>query len=321
MFVMAALLLITSSASAYDVRAMTLGNAPYWKDAGDVNIWYGEIANYGDMVWINFDDALDGSELNLAKNEDSFGTYFLSIGSDDGEKVGLGYGYSLDAATIGLFFQLYEKVDMDVDPDLEASKYDFGAGIDYDMGDTNVDFTFMFGKTGDDSDMSFGVRAFYPWKDGVELVPAFSYAKYASGSDDVDDITNIFFGLGFGYTVNDDNTLILGFEYDSWKVYNPMTHAFGNDVEYTEMPAFYVGMEHDVNDWLTVRSSGEKVWGSDQDDNNNFDFMFTFGFGIHLGDFDLDVAYHESQLFDTFNWFMGGPDGLGVYALQIKYYF
>ena len=311
MFVMAALLLITSSASAYDVRAMTLGNVPYWKDAGDVNTWYGEIANYGDMVWINFDGVLDGSELNLAKNEDTFGTYFLSIGSDAGEKVGLGYGYALDVATLGLFFQMYENNAAD------ESVFDFGAGLDYDMGDTNVDFTFLYHKSGDDNTMSFGTRAFYPWKDGVELIPAFMFETASFGDDSA---TGMGFGLGFAYTVNDDNTLILGFDYKK----DSVTIA-DVDTDETTMPGFYVGMEHDVNDWLTLRTSGYKAWFEEvvgsADPINTYPFMFTFGFGIHLGDFDLDVAYDESQLFDTFNWFMGGPDGLGVYALQIKYYF
>lgn len=310
MFVMAALLLMTSSAFAYDVRYETLGGVPYWKDAGDVNMWYGEIANYGDMVWMNF-DGFFGNELNLAKNEDTFGTYFLSIGGDVGEKVGLGYGYSLDVVTLGFFFQMYENNADD------KSVYDFGAGLDYDMDETNIDFSFMYGKSGDDSDMGFGVRAFYPWKDGVEVIPAFMYESASFGDNEA---SGMAFGLGFAYTVNDDNTLILGFDY----MKETATIA-SVDYEDTVMPGFYLGMEHDVNDWLTVRASGYKAWlediDGDADPVETFPFTFTFGFGIHLGDFDLDVMYDESQIFDTFNWFMGGPDGLGVTALQIKYYF
>jgi hypothetical protein len=33
------------------------------------------------------------------------------------------------------------------------------------------------------------------------------------------------------------------------------------------------------------------------------------------------VAYDESTIFDSFNWFMGGDADLGVTALQIKYFF
>jgi len=308
MFVMAALLLITSSASAYDVRSTTLGGVPYWEDAGDVNTWFGEIANYGDMIWINF-AGLDGNEFNLAKNEDTFGTYFLSIGGDAGEKVGLGYGYSLDVVTLGFFFQMFEGVG----DDGEDSKYDFGAGLDYDMGDTNIDFTFMMGKEGDDGDMGFGARAFYPWKDGVELIPAFGYESATDGDDDAN---AMFMGLGFAYTVNDDNSLILGFDYMK------ETENIGDD-EFTDttMPGFYVGLETDVNDWLTLRTSGKKSWIKDQDDAEEYPFAFMFGFGVHLGDFDLDFAFDETRILDTFNWFLGGPDGHGVYAVQIKYYF
>lgn len=327
MFVMGVLLLMSSTAFANDVRMMTLGDVPYWKDAGDVDTWFGDIANYGDIVWINF-MGLNANEFNLTKTEDTFGTYFISIGGDAypymnaggddlfySEKVALGYGYALEAATIGVYFQMYESMDLDDDPaDFEASVYDFGAGVDYDLGDaTNVDFTFMYGKMGDDSDMGFGVRAFYNWKDGVELIPAFMYNSISMGDDSAN---GMMFGLGFAYTVNEDNSLILGFDYmkTTWTI---------SDVEtsWTTMPGFYLGLEHDVNDWLTVRTSGKKDWVKDQDDNESYPFDFTFGFGIHLGDFDLDVAYDESQIFDTFNWFMGGPDGLGVYALQIKYYF
>ena len=309
MFVMGVLLLMSSSAFAYDVRMMTLGGAPYWKDAGDVNVWYGEIANYSDMVWVNF-AGFTGNEFNLTKSEDSFGTYFLSIGGDVGEKVGLGYGYDLEMVTVGVFFQMYENNADD------ESVYDFGAGLDYDMGDaTNIDFTFLMGKDGDDSSMGFDARAFYAWKDGVDLIPAFMYSK-----DTVADIeaTMMMFGLGFAYTVNEDNSLILGFEYDK------VTTADG-DIETTSMPGFYVGLEHDVSDWLTLRTSGYKFWNTlavtGADDVESFPFFFTFGFGIHLGDFDLDVAYDESTIFDSFNWFMGGDADLGVTALQIKYFF
>ncbi|MDP6419089.1 MAG: hypothetical protein QGG80_06460, partial [Candidatus Krumholzibacteria bacterium] len=57
MIVTGALLLMVFSASAEDVRSFTLGGAPYWKDAGDVDMWYGEIANYSDMAWVNLDGA------------------------------------------------------------------------------------------------------------------------------------------------------------------------------------------------------------------------------------------------------------------------
>lgn len=313
MFVTGILLLMSSSAYAFDVRSQTLGGVPYWKDAGDVNTWYGEIVNYGDMVWMNFNGYPNTlSELNLAKNEDTFGTYFISIGNDmDGgvdEKVGLGYGYALDAVTLGFFFQMYANNAAD------ESKYDFGAGAGYDLGDaTSADFTFMYGKDGDDSDMGFGARAFYTWKDGVDLVPAFMYNNASIGDDSY---TYMMFGLGFAYTVNEDNTLILGFDY----VKNSQTIS-DVDTDQTVMPGFYVGMEHDLNDWLTVRASGRKAWVKDQDDNESFPFMPTFGFGIHLGDFDLDVAYDSDKLFEGFNWFMGGTRVLPVTALQVKYYF
>lgn len=313
---LAALLLMIGSAGANDVRMMTLGGAPYWKDAGDVDMWYGEIANYSDMVWFNFDMGQNntfGSGIQLAKSEDTFGTYFLGICDNAGmapSKVTLGYGYALEMVTLGVYYEMWDGGE-------EDTYYDLGFGMNYDLGDaTNIDAAFMMGSYGEDnSAMNFGVRAFYDWKDGVTLVPVFGFGSTTVGDDEY---TDMMFGLGFAYEVNDDNSLIVGFDYGKYS-----ETVSDVDWEETTLPGFYIGLEHDVNDWLTVRAAGTKCWNKDDSDPvvEDYPFMFDFGFGFHVGDFDLDVAYDESRLFDGFNWFLGGDQNLPVYALQAKYYF
>ena len=318
--VLAAMLLMVGSAGANDVRMATLGGAPYWQDSGDVDMWYGEIANYSDMVWFGFDGGLNGSKISLTKSEDTFGTYFLSI-SDNADplvpsKVALGYGYALEMATLGVYYEMWDGGEDDTFSDM-------GFGIDYDLGDaTNIDAAFFMGSYGDDSAMGFGVRAFYAWKDGVTLVPAFGYSTSTDADDvtgDVDE-TDMMFGVGFAYEVNDDNSLIVGFDYGKYTYVDDDADV---DYELTTMPGFYIGLEHDVNDWLTVRAAGTKGWSKDNSDPEieSYPFLFTFGFGFHIGDFDLDISYDESDLFDGFNWFVGGDEDLPVLAMQAKYYF
>ncbi|MDP6669782.1 MAG: hypothetical protein QF492_07750 [Candidatus Krumholzibacteria bacterium] len=308
MIVTGALLLMVFSASATDVRSATLGGAPYWKDAGDVDSWYGEIANYSDMAWVNF-DALDGdgdpdaTSLAMTKSEEGWGSFYLGIGNGAADKLTIGYGYGLEMATIGFVYDMYDAGD--------DSKFDFGFGIDYDMGDTNVDLAFDYGKDVDASSMGFAFRAFYAWRDGVTAVPVFAYGTTDDGADYT--TTGMYFGLGFDYAINEDNSLVLGGNYSNW--------SDSDDASSTTMPGFYAGIEHDLYDWLTVRCAGTKSWDKDQDDTASYPFGFVFGMGLHVGDFDLDVAYREGALFDAFNWMLGGPGELGVYAVQMKYYF
>ena len=53
--------------------------------------------------------------------------------------------------------------------------------------------------------------------------------------------------LAESYEVNDDNSLVVGFDYGKYS-----ETVSDVDWEQTTMPGFYVGLEHDINDWLTA---------------------------------------------------------------------
>lgn len=309
-------------------------HANFWEDSNDINMWVGDLVNYADMVTITLDD---GSQyIGLNKSLEGYGVFHLGLSQmgsmyydaidEYGEmnNITIGYGYELEMMNIGVMLNRVSWAYGVEDGDVKETWHTFGFGVDYMWNeDVNVDAAFMYSKGSsedldddtedlDASEMGFGVRAFYPWQEGLTLVPVFLFDSYDDGEDYTESFLGL--GLGFNWAINDGNDLMLGL---SWQKYTEEYDPEGDDYDYkyteTMFPGLGVAVEHEFFDWLTARVGTSKSWVKDEDDEDNYlmtyPWRFELGAGIALGDWQVDLGLNTDWLYNIGYWVHGANDG------------
>jgi hypothetical protein len=342
----ALLMLVSSAAMAFDgfpnpVRNYTLAggdsfNSNFIMDSNDAYSWFGRIYQNADHVRVTFNPWNEGGQgqaLGFIKSEETYGAYMLHLQegsySDkqlDGEynHFTLGYGYPFESFDLGVVYNRQGASQTVSDVETSESYNAFGAGITYDMDDeTQFDamFAFVTGSIDDGVDgnddpestgMNFGVRAFKVWREDLTVIPVFLFNTWEDKQGDASDKTTMFgAGLGFDYTINEDNDLYLFANFQSMKE----TLDDGTDsMEYktTALPGVGAAVEHEFTDMFTVRMGATKNWeksevpsGDETDEYKSYPWMFTFGMGVAMGDWTIDLDLNQSWLYSAGYWFHG----------------
>ncbi len=279
------------------------------------------------------------------------------------------YGYAMEGLSFGL--QLTRADDSYKYEDGITEEYSYAyttisAGVRFDVGDnayTDINFDLgmgsvtadptMWGEITEDGNMVYGLKArmFYEWNETITWVPYFGYSAYDFSFKADDDTYNdnywgdkgtmMEFGLGANITVNEDNLIL--FAIDPFKHYKrePSAIPEGVDGDFTStvtiMPAFTLGLESDVKDWLTFRMGGvqqfikveekgfiEDADGTSTDTFSEFDYYM--GLGFHVGDWDIDCVLNNATPFRLGYWLTGmgqdeSDDEVAVWMLSAKYHF
>lgn len=179
--------------------------------------------------------------------------------------------------------------------------------------------------------MALRARMFYEWTDVITWVPYFNYKggtlSYKSsesgyyGDEDCWGLKGfqLDFGLAANINVNDDNLLIVGIE--PYGLYKGEPAECGSDAGSEEMsmtifPAFILGLESDVKDWLTFRVGCSKAllktkgtYSGEGDSYEQYEtwapFEWQLGLGFHVGDFDIDLLVNKEAPFSMGYWMTG----------------
>ncbi len=347
----------------FSVRLETLaGGQPlmyhFWTDSEEVYEYPGSLPLYSDMVTWSFrssgyyGESSDAHSFSLAKSEEGYGTYFVGLHrgytlpdrQTDGEwnNTTFGYGYPMESMNLGVIYNRQGGSEKTGDTELSETWNYLALGVDYDLNDeTNVDASFIYrsgkaddGDSGTDdmevSGMGFMGRAAYAWKDDVAVVPiaGFMTGEEKEGSDS-EKWTAMYAGLGFGYTVNEDNVVAFGAAYASEKT-SWTGQADGDEESTTIMPGFYMATEHEFTDWLTLRGGATKVWSTSKDtpaegdasEAKIYPFGFSLGAGIAMGDWAIDLGLNTGWLYNFGYWLHGNSSSSGpISMLQVKLFF
>ncbi|MBN2170163.1 MAG: hypothetical protein JW819_02440 [Candidatus Krumholzibacteriota bacterium] len=341
----------------YNVRLTTLSGGDdfatnYWNDSGHVTMWFGELGNYTDMLTIGFDPEDEINAISLNKSEKTFGAYYIALQEgmydymgdyDEYNHFTLGYSYALENMKLGVLYNRQNMSETDGDDEVKDSYNSFGLGLDYDFSDeVNIDATFAYSSyswtykvapadtTGDGNGLMFGARAFWAYQDDITLVPVFIFrtAEWQEGYKD----TDFALGLGFDYTVNDNNHIILGAKFAQAKSEEP----YLTDETWTEttttMPGFSVAVEHEFFDWLELRAGASKNFSNykveystdtpDDTEDMCYAFNYSFGAGIQVGDWAIDLELNPEALYQMGYWLHGYEDGEEpIWAIQASLFF
>ncbi|MCB1164123.1 MAG: hypothetical protein H6694_03155 [Candidatus Latescibacteria bacterium] len=338
------LMLVSSAAMAFEgfpnpVRSYTLTggdafNANFISDSNDAYTWFGRIYRNADHVRVTWWPSSTAQGLGLIKSEESYGAYMLHLQegsfydkqlSGEYNHFTLGYGYAFENFDLGVVYNR-QGTSQEVGGTKMSETYNaFGAGITYDMDDeTQIDATFAFvtGKTDDGVDgnddpestgMNFGARAFKAWREDLTIVPVFVFNTWKDKLGDAEDKTTMFgAGLGFDYTINEDNDLYVFASFQNSKE----TLDDGTDTaEYkmTALPGIGAAVEHEFTDMFTVRMGATKNWEKYEepgtpdgtDTYHSYPWMFTMGMGIAMGDWVIDLELNQTWLYSAGYWFHG----------------
>lgn len=347
--VLGALLVMCSAltAQAYldypgGVRLMTLAGGSglgmhVWNDSEEVFEYPGSLPTYANMFTWSFSPGNDGYSFTLNKGEETFGNYFIGLhrgdmGAAEWNNVTLGYGYSLEAADIGIIYNRQGISATTGGTETSESWNHIGLGANMEISDSSdLDLAFYFRSTSADDGTTetdgsgFGLmgRMFYAWTDDVTVIPVigWSSAEYVEGVTD----TDIMVGVAFAYVVNESNDVVFGLSYASNKLEDTNVDP---DTENTvkDLPAWYLGAEHEFTDWFTVRGGASKAWRTTEmdsdNDQNSAPFDFTLGAGIAMGDWQLDLYLEQSTLYNWGYWFHGNrASSAPVAGIQAKLFF
>jgi hypothetical protein len=289
-------------------------------------------------------------------------------------KFALMWGYQMEGASFGIGFMHAQNQwkSTDTSPEYTSDeKYAYtklNAGVRFDVGDAaymDVAFDLAVASVTDDytsgtdtekieadKNKAYGIRArmFYEWQEYFTWVPYFSYDAFDFNlkSSDADweyygDKANrLMFGLGSNITVNEDNLVIFAVDIYDYVNRKPSQNPEGESYEmkFVTFPRFYLGLESDINDWLTFRAGGmhELVkFESDcktSDTNSETDkytwanFDMYLGLGFHVGDFDIDCVLNPEVPLRMGYWLTGYQDccgdyesGYGILMVSAKYSF
>jgi hypothetical protein len=193
------------------------------------------------------------------------------------------------------------------------------------------------------SGMAFGFngRMFYGEKTKIVPVVNFRFGSAkadmdaTSGSPDVDySLMNLGLGVGLNHQIDENNLLVLGLEVfglSSEKA--DIDSGNTNTTTITTMPGLYMGLESQINSWLTGRVGAAQVFQttktkveppspgvSTESSDHTSDYKVYFGLGIHFGDFLLDAAVNEGLFFDGPN-FVSGQNNAMANKLSLTYKF
>jgi hypothetical protein len=328
------------------VRLNTLGGgdtfgSAFWDDSEQIYSWPGELSNYADMATFSFVPGGPGNGFSLNKDEETFGNYFVglqrgSIGDleesdQESNNFTLGYGYPMEGLNLGILYNRQSVSYKDTE-ETSWSANQIGAGIDFDLNeDTNIDAAFNFimlnGKdAGDDQKLgnsfSIAARMMYGMRDNLKLVPvvAFMSEEYTK------DMPNTFFGagLGFAYTINDDNTLVFGVDFQRYQQEDNVSDP-NTKITATTLPGAILSVEHEFNDWIEARVGASKAWDKiDYGDNEEttFPFVFNLGAGLNVGDWTIDLMLNEASFYNFGYWLHGNPSYVApIAAIQAKLFF
>lgn len=265
------------------------------------------------------------------------------------------WALAFETIDIGVRFERADEgsyYDMDGEKDEDHISYTtFGLGLRWDISDaTYMDVAFDYTTVGytykdmgsdetieadSKSIMAFRARMFYEWTDVITWVPYFSYKggslslkSSESGYYDDDECWGLKgyeldFGIAANLNVNDDNLIIVAMEPYGVAKGEPAecgSDAGSGDVSQTIFPAFALGLESDVKDWLTFRigcskallkyeetyeaegtkSEGSYTWAP---------FAWQLGLGFHVGDFDIDLLVNKEAPFSMGYWMTGIQPG------------
>ena len=223
--------------------------------------------------------------------------------------------------------------DTAADAKASASFMTVGAGFSWTNNDKMVfDASATFGSAGGeqtvganktewDSSTAFDIaaRLFYDWKDNVTVVPVAEYSQSdyslknsaaAIAEPNGDKRTDFLIGVGLNMDVNQDNMLVLAFEFmnDKWEASNSAA-----DSTYTTkyMPTVRLALETQVTSWLTTRlgaakylvtvesegATGDKTKATQGTPGfpgsttpNGFDWFLGCGFNVAEWTIDLELA-------------------------------
>lgn len=335
------------------VRVYTLSggdsfNSNFILDSNDAYSWFGRIYRNADHLRVTWEPRGEAQGLGFIKSEQTYGAYMLHLQSGnttfdrqlEGEfnHFTLGYGYAFESFDIGLVYNR-QGASADIDEggaraEVSETYNAFGAGITYDMSDqTAFDFSFMF-VTGSEDDgvaedpeddfettgFGVGARAFYAWREDVTLIPVFTFNSYTDSYSDIDDEnkgTAFAAGLGFDYTINEDNDLYLFLSFQSMKdeeTYEIGGETYTDEFTTTAMPGIGAAVEHELTDMFTIRMGATKNWVKEEetfdaadttDEYKSYPWMFTFGMGIALGDWVIDLELNQDWMYQAGYWFHG----------------
>ncbi len=217
-----------------------------------------------------------------------------------------------------------DQFDFAGDLELPAASYESSAG------------KYTWGGVG----LGLNARAFFDFNEDFVLTPV-AVLRIRSTSTDMGDLgqdtdygsTRFGFGAALSHKVNDDNNVMLAFEFlglssdvediqDGTKTTNS-TFTF---------PAIYLGFESAIKPWLTGRFGAAQAFqvksrkiepnegDSDEDGYSVAEFDATFGLGFHFGRFTLDCVFNEGLLFDGPNFLSGKENEVGN-RLSVTYDF
>ena len=352
------LMLMSSAAMAFNsvtaspavrVGSLTGGddfNGNFFNDSNGAWTWYGRIFRNADHVRATWGGSgLNGGANNsvgLIKSEEGWGAYMLHLENGEagtyGEfnRITLGYGIPVAGFDLGVIYNRQgEKATMG-DTDMSEVYNTFGLGGSWDMDDdTLIDGVFQMTMGGVDdgddntddfeySEMHFGARAFWQWRDDVALVPAFWFMTGTETIGSADDKYG-FMGLGVAcnYTINEDNDLWVGANYQQ------MTEEpdGGDKATDTTMPGLFAAVEHELTDMFTVRMGASKNFYTESDgadpvtETTSYPYGFTLGMGLGLGDWVIDLSLNQSWLYNFGYWVHGTPGGSPIAKIETKLWF
>jgi hypothetical protein len=351
----ALLMLISSAAMAFEpfpnpVRVMTLAggdsfNNNFTTDSNDAYTWFGRIYRNADPVRMTWNPGRDAQGLGFIKSEEGYGAYMLHLQQGtffdkqlEGEynHFTLGYGYPFGNFDLGLVYnrQGISGKDDTVTPGVEASETwnAFGAGITYDMDEETVidgAFSFVTGTEDDGIDetpeddmestgFGVGARVFRVMREDLTIIPVVVFNSFTEkhGDDDEDKDTMFAGGVGFDYTINEDNDLYLFVNFQNDKLESTVGDVT-NTTTTTAMPGIGAAVEHELTDMFTMRMGATKNWNKtkyEYDDGTSeeykdFPWLFTFGMGIAMGDWVIDLDLNQQWLYTAGYWFHGVAGG------------
>jgi len=335
-----------SSSPAVRVGSMTGGdgfNGNFFNDSNGAWKWYGRIFRNADHVRASWGGSTNNS-VGVIKSEEGWGAYLLHLEMGDSggmygpmfdsdfdgmadltpewNRFSLGYGIPVAGFDLGFLFNRQSVNHSTGGADLSEAYNTFGFGGSWDMDDaTLIDGVFQMTSGGQDdgdddtddfeySEMNIGVRAFWQWRDDVTLTPAFWF-KTMTDKVGSSEGTGGYMGVGLAcnYTINEDNDLYVGANYQSM-TYEP---DGGDQVSITTMPGLFAAVEHELTDLFTARvgaSKNFKTWsdgedGDDLDENSHYPYGFTMGLGMGLGDWVIDLSLNENWLYSFGYWVHG----------------
>jgi hypothetical protein len=258
--------------------------------------------------------------LDLTLAMDHYAEPVASLDDDDTESFmmfGLGFGYSTDKMDTGFHFTM---------PMLSSETFD-GAGNSVEMSENKMAFD-LSGR------MSFTQIG------SMDLIGLLNFdfvsSTFDDGNDATDDVKDGYMGLELGVggliKADDNNTIVLGV---TPFAYNLMSYDDGTNNDTATnitIPAFNVGLESQLCNWLIVRAGAEQSYmmtsitnddGTNETTTSTWDSFFTYnmGMGVMYKNFTVDFVFNEDFLHNGPNFITGQNTADLAAELMIKYKF